>query len=1448
MENRRILSLCQLTPGLLVALIAISCCWALPGTGAADEPAWIWSPQKSGIPGVKPQGECYFRKKFTLVGPQRAQLIFSAGDEYEIYLNGRLATKGQSFGEQITVDVSELIEPGVNLLAARIRHYESQRVGLSLKFRVKEEGDARWRSLSSDESWKTRISEISNWNKNVYNDMSWIKAQVLRKAQSDQEVVAPQRSAVDVADSNQIKATPVSVSSLPPSATSTASQPETVPNNSNTIAEVQPTSGLKASATTEPSDQDSPAVPPKNAVAAAPSVASEEATQEVAPAEIQTSPAVINLEAKSASSAIGDSSKATTGDVSTQTKPDTESTVPSTPTRSPQAPSTSAAPQASQAAKRPSVKPAAGPTSGSGSPQRVVAAKERFVISPEFSVQQIMSHEETGSLIAMEFNEFGKLLLSREGGPLLIADLTKPVNHPARIRTYCNEVNTCQGILPLNGKIYVIADGPQGMGLYLLSDPDNDGMMNIEDRLLSFTGGLGEHGPHGIILGRDGKLYVVLGNGSQVNRSLSNTSPLQTMIEGDLVPRFEDPGGHAAGVKIPGGTVLRISLDGSRVERVAGGIRNAYDIAQDRNGELFIHDSDMESDIGTTWYRPTMLFHIPAGSELGWRSGWAKFPEYLIDQTPPVASTGRGSPTGATLYQHLQFPTRYRDSIFLADWSEGRILNYKPEIEGAGYGGKIETFLTGRPLNVCDLAVGEDGGLYFCTGGRGTNGGVFRISWNGEIPEEMLSFDSELSKVLRHPQPDSAWARQNIAQIRIQMGAQWGPSLEGVARETRNTTRIRVRAMQLMVFYGPAPSPELMIQLAGDQDREVRAQVARLCGLSSNDRLRQTLLTLVTDTDPYVRRVACESCLRRNIQPGLNALLPMLASEDRVEAQTARRMLEHMPTGAWANQVLTHEQLRVFINGSLALCTVEPTLERSYAILARAAQTMDGFVNDRDFVDLLRTMQIALVRGKVDADDVSGLTGRIVNEFPSSSSIINRELARLLGYLQAGGFEGRLESYLADSKVPNVDKVHVAMFLIHAQESLDHDERLAVVNALETARKQPETGGSYTQYVQNAIEKVSGNVADTDIQTVLKNGHRWPKTVLTAFYKLPKKIDQATERSVIELDQRLRAEGTTDHAAGQVRLGVIAILARDGDQACMEYLRKIWQEEPERRNDIVIGLSQQPDGENWAYLISSLDSLDDLTSHEVIEKLSGVSRRPRDAKYYRQVIELGYRLRGKGAVAACKLIQHWSGEQIVQPEHGWEQQLQACRTWYRSQFPDAAKVNAQQQQESNGRFSVSQVVDQLELRGLGNALHGQRVFAKAQCATCHHANDVGRAVGPELTNLASRFSLREAVESTINPSAVVPDRYATKTILTADGVTVSGMTLRQPDGSFFVLQNDGERIRVAADDVVQMKSDTHSSMPEGLLDNLTSEEVADLFAFLMQQPAKTAQQAKASVR
>ncbi|MCP4774281.1 MAG: heme-binding protein, partial [Planctomycetaceae bacterium] len=241
----------------------------------------------------------------------------------------------------------------------------------------------------------------------------------------------------------------------------------------------------------------------------------------------------------------------------------------------------------------------------------------------------------------------------------MIADPTKSERDPERIRVYCNEVKNCQGILPLNGEVFVTCEGPDGNGLYRLADQDQDGLLEVQQKLASFKGESLEHGAHGLRLGPDGMLYVIIGNGSQLVGMPDIKSPYQFFYEGDLIPRFEDPGGHASGVAAPGGTIVRVSLDGTRKEIVAGGIRNAYDLVFDAWGELFFHDSDMESDMGSNWYRPTMVFHVPDGAEFGWRSGWSKFPQYYVDQMPAICETGRGSPTGAVLYQHTQFPESY---------------------------------------------------------------------------------------------------------------------------------------------------------------------------------------------------------------------------------------------------------------------------------------------------------------------------------------------------------------------------------------------------------------------------------------------------------------------------------------------------------------------------------------------------------------------------------------------------------------------------------------------------------------------------------------------------------------------------------------------------------------------------------------------------------------------
>ncbi len=150
--------------------------------------------------------------------------------------------------------------------------------------------------------------------------------------------------------------------------------------------------------------------------------------------------------------------------------------------------------------------------------------------------------------------------------------------------------------------------------MYRLTDSDGDARADKVEQILKFRGDMGEHGPHTLLLGPDGLIYIMLGNKTEPDRKVDASSPYRNYYEADLLsPKYEDPRGHAVGIKAPGGQVLRTDTEGSFLESYAGGMRNAYDMAFDRQGNLFTYDSDMEWDIGTPWYRPTRVFQLLSG-------------------------------------------------------------------------------------------------------------------------------------------------------------------------------------------------------------------------------------------------------------------------------------------------------------------------------------------------------------------------------------------------------------------------------------------------------------------------------------------------------------------------------------------------------------------------------------------------------------------------------------------------------------------------------------------------------------------------------------------------------------------------------------------------------------------------------------------------------------------
>ena len=424
----------------------------------------------------------------------------------------------------------------------------------------------------------------------------------------------------------------------------------------------------------------------------------------------------------------------------------------------------------------------------------------RFRVLNGFQVQHVVSTPDS-SLIAMAFNEFGDIVASQENGPLLLIEDKNGNGVPESTRVYCDLVKNCQGILPLSGSVYVVGDGPQQAGLYRLEDKNRDGILESVNVLVEFEGEMGEHGPHGLVLGPDGLIYVAMGNHTKPKRAYAKTSPLIETYEGNLQePRYEDPTGHADGVKSPGGAILRIDTRGKRLELVAAGLRNSYDLSFNRQGELFVHDSDMESDLGTSWHRPTRLLHVVPGAEFGWRSGWAKWPDYYLDSLPGLIDTGRGSPTGLLVYDHTTYPEAFQGVVFTCDWSQGRIETIQTREHGSSYVAGREVFLEGQPLNVSDIDVGPEGYIYFSTGGRGTQGHIYRIAYRKTAPKP--AEPTGVARAVSQPQLHSAWGRQSASTLRQTMGQSWDREILKFVGDQKLPGGDRARGLELMHLVG----------------------------------------------------------------------------------------------------------------------------------------------------------------------------------------------------------------------------------------------------------------------------------------------------------------------------------------------------------------------------------------------------------------------------------------------------------------------------------------------------------------------------------------------------------------------------------------------------------------------------------------------------------------------
>lgn len=249
-------------------------------------------------------------------------------------------------------------------------------------------------------------------------------------------------------------------------------------------------------------------------------------------------------------------------------------------------------------------------------------------------------------------------------------------------------------------------------------------------------------------------------------------------------------------------------------------------------------------------------------------------------------------------------------------------------------------------------------------------------------------------------------------------------------------------------------------------------------------------------------------------------------------------------------------------------------------------------------------------------------------------------------------------------------------------------------------------------------------------------------------------------------------------------------------------------QEPARRRQAIRELSAYDDSriggqllkdyrrygrEDRQAVIASLSSRISLASVLLQAMKAGrVKRAELSAYHARQIFALGDRQLNQSLESVWGAISRTPEEKLAKIEH-WQSQL----------TPDAL--------------------------GEADLDNGKAVFERS-CVACHRLYGDGGSLGPDLSG-ANRQDLFYLLENVIDPSAVLPQDYRMTLVTLEDGRTLSGTIAARSAHSLTLAGLGGEQV-IANSDIVSQEQLEQSTMPEGLLQNLTEADVRDLIGYL----------------
>jgi putative heme-binding domain-containing protein len=394
---------------------------------------------------------------------------------------------------------------------------------------------------------------------------------------------------------------------------------------------------------------------------------------------------------------------------------------------------------------------------------------------------------------------------------------------------------------------------------------------------------------------------------------------------------------------------------------------------------------------------------------------------------------------------------------------------------------------------------------------------------------------------------------------------------------------------------------------------------------------------------------------------------------------------------------------------------------------------------------------------------------------------VRRALLTALGTFRDQGSRGLIAGVLRD---PGADPSLKAEALAAAERVGGEDLAGAVHDTLKAARGDARLGAAAVV----ALGRLRYAPAAADLESLAAEGD--DATAQAAFEALAAIGGDAGRDALLQL---------ADRASPAVRRGAVAALGHLGSRAALPRLLAAARD-PETRATALAALAQMPDARALDAYLEGLGGKD-VNLREACLKAIGRIRDealPRiEARADRLAPAVVARLRriyqGHAGAAGGRL------------------------------FADAAKVPSP---EAFGNFAREHAGDPARGRSL---FHDRDALG---CVKCHRVGGDGGDVGPDLSTIGAQSDRAKLAESILYPSRSIREGYQQVAAATADGRVLAGLVRAESADTLTLRDADGKDHAISKAEIEERTTAAASLMPEGLQDDLSLQDFADLIAYL----------------